>query len=32
MQFWINEFYANAKIAFEDNPQLIETIGKSIRS
>ena len=32
MQFWINEFYANAKIALEDNPQLIETIGKSIRS
>lgn len=32
MQFWINEFYANAKIALKDNPQLIETIGKSIRS
>lgn len=29
---WMNEFYAVAKIALEDNPQLLESLGKFVRS
>ena len=29
---WISEFYAVAKIALEDNLQLLESIGKFVRS
>ena len=29
---WISEFYAVAKIALEDNPQLLESLGKFVRS
>ena len=29
---WMSEFYAVAKIALEDNPQLLEAIGKFVRS
>ena len=29
---WMSEFYAVAKIALEDNPQLLESIGKFVRS
>ena len=29
---WMSEFYAVAKIALEDNPQLLESLGKFIRS
>ena len=29
---WMGEFYAVAKIALEDNPQLLESIGKFVRS
>lgn len=32
MDKWIREFYAVAKIALEDKPQLLESIGKGIRS
>ena len=29
---WVNEFYAVAKIALEDQPQLLETVAKLVRS
>ena len=29
---WMSEFYAVAKIALEDNPQLLESLGKFIRN
>ncbi|WP_439130453.1 hypothetical protein [Polaribacter sp.] len=29
---WMSEFYAVAKIALEDNPQLLESIGKIVKS
>ena len=29
---WTSEFYAVAKIALEDNPQLLESLGKFVRS
>lgn len=29
---WMSEFYAVAKIALEDNPQLLESFGKLVRS
>ena len=29
---WVREFYAIAKIALEDKPQLLESIGKFVRS
>jgi hypothetical protein len=29
---WMSEFYAVAKIALEDHPQLLESLGKSIKS
>jgi hypothetical protein len=29
---WMSEFYAVAKIALEDNPQLLESLGKLVRS
>lgn len=29
---WMSEFYAVAKIAMEDNPQLLEALGKLVRS
>lgn len=29
---WVREFYAIAKIALEDQPQLLESIGKFVRS
>lgn len=29
---WMSEFYAIAKIALEDNPQLLESLGKFVRS
>lgn len=29
---WMSEFYAVAKIALEDNPQLLESLGKIVRS
>lgn len=29
---WMNEFYAVAKIALKDNPQLLESLGKFVRS
>lgn len=29
---WMREFYAVAKIALEDNPQLLESLGKFVRS
>ena len=29
---WMSEFYAVAKIALEDNPQLLESLGKFVRS
>jgi len=29
---WMSEFYAVARIALEDNPQLLEAIGKFVRS
>ncbi len=32
MDDWMSEFYAVAKIALEDNPQLLESIGKFVRS
>lgn len=28
---WMSEFYAVAKIAFEDNPQMLEILGKVVR-
>ncbi len=28
---WMSEFYAVAKIGLEDNPQLLEALGKTIR-
>jgi hypothetical protein len=28
---WMSEFYAVAKIALEDNPQLLEALGKTVR-
>ena len=32
MDDWMSEFYAVAKIALEDSPQLLESLGKFIRS
>ncbi len=32
MDKWVREFYAVAKIALEDKPQLLESIGKDMRS
>jgi len=32
MDDWMSEFYAVAKIALEDNPQLLEALGKVIKS
>jgi hypothetical protein len=29
---WMSEFYAVAKVALEDHPQLLESLGKSIKS
>lgn len=29
---WMSEFYVVAKIALEDNPQLLESLGKFVRS
>ncbi len=29
---WMSEFYAVAKIGLEDNPQLLETLGKTVKS
>ena len=29
---WMSEFYAVAKIDLEDNPQLLEALGKTVRS
>jgi hypothetical protein len=29
---WMSEFYAVAKIAMEDNPQLLEALGKVVKS
>ena len=29
---WMSEFYAVAKIALEDSPQLLESLGKFVRS
>ena len=29
---WMRDFYAVAKIALEDNPQLLESLGKFVRS
>ena len=29
---WMNEFYATAEIGLEDNPQLLEALGKTVRS
>ncbi len=31
MEDWMSEFYAVAKIAMEDNPQLLESLGKVVR-
>lgn len=32
MDDWMAEFYAVAKIGLEDNPQLLESVGKFARS
>lgn len=32
MDDWMSEFHAVAKIALEDNPQLLESLGKLVRS
>ena len=32
MDDWMSEFYAVAKIGLEDNPQLLEALGKTVRS
>lgn len=32
MEKWVREFYSIAKIALEDKPQLLESIGKFVRS
>ncbi|MBN2164911.1 MAG: hypothetical protein JW717_01405 [Marinilabiliaceae bacterium] len=32
MDDWMSEFYAVARIALEDNPQLLESLGKLVRS
>ncbi len=32
MDDWMSEFYAVAKIAMEDHPQLLESLGKPVRS
>lgn len=32
LEKWVREFYAIAKIALEDKPQLLESIGKFVRS
>lgn len=32
MDDWMSEFYAVAKIALEDKPQLLESLGKFVRS
>ena len=29
---WVNEFYAVAKIALDDQPQLLESVAKLVRS
>jgi hypothetical protein len=29
---WMSEFYAVAKIGLEDNPQLLEALGKIVRN
>jgi hypothetical protein len=29
---WMSEFYAVAKIALEDSPQLLESLGKLVRN
>ncbi len=29
---WMSEFYAVAKIGLEDNPQLLEVLGKTVRA
>lgn len=29
---WVSEFYAVAKIALEDQPQLLESVAKLVRS
>ncbi len=29
---WMSEFYAEAKIELEDNPQLLEALGKTVKS
>ncbi|MGD9931363.1 MAG: hypothetical protein AB7U05_15180 [Mangrovibacterium sp.] len=32
LDVWMSDFYAVAKIALEDHPQLLESLGKSVRS
>lgn len=32
MDDWMSKFYAVARIALEDNPQLLESLGKLVRS
>jgi hypothetical protein len=31
MERWMSEFYAVARIALEDNPQLLESLGKGVK-
>ena len=32
LEDWMREFYTVAKIALKDNPQLLESLGKFVRS